>query len=195
MKLLAAESHVAKQLHGFTLAELLVTIAVLGILMMVAVPAFDSALLNGKLTAQTNAFVSSLHLARSEAMKRNTRVALCKSTDGEECVTGGGWEQGWIVFHDASNNGVRDEGEAIIQRSNRLSSGFSLTGDASVSIYISYDASGATRLTSGDVQTGTLMLCRSSPLDVSRTRQIMVLPTGHPRVSRDHPAPFSCPPG
>lgn len=82
---------------GFTLIELMVTIAVSAVLIMVAVPSFNDAILNSKLTGNANNLLSSIQVARSEAIKRNTVVLMCRSADGKTCATTGGWEQGWVV--------------------------------------------------------------------------------------------------
>src|SRR5688572_2595220 len=93
--------------HGFTLIEMLAVVAVIGVLAVVSIPSLKTAFNSVRLSSATNVFVSGLHLARSEAIKRNARVVLCKSANGDACSAGGGWEQGWIVFHDANNNGAR----------------------------------------------------------------------------------------
>ena len=89
---------------GFTLVELLVSMAVMAILLTLAVPAFSEAMVSSRLTSVANSFLSHLYLARSEAIKRNGRAVLCKSADGLACSGSGGWHQGWILFHDANNN-------------------------------------------------------------------------------------------
>lgn len=83
---------------GFTLIELMVTIAVIAILTMVAVPSFSAAMLSNKLAGYANNFVASALLARSEAIKRNVAVTLCRSADLSTCASSGGWQQGWIVM-------------------------------------------------------------------------------------------------
>lgn len=170
---------------GFTLVELVVTLATAAVLLVLVVPNLNDATLNGKLRSQANAFLATLHLARSEAIKRNERVVVCKSADGETCEVGngsGGWDQGWMVFHDPNNNGVQANDENIIERHQPLVFGFSLTGNANVDDYISFSPSGATMLTSGAFQSGTLTLCRSAPTLASRWRKIVVSATGRARI-------------
>ena len=87
--------------HGFTLIELLVTMTVAAILAAIAVPAFNSFVLNNRDANQINSLVSSFNYARSEAVKRNTSfgVAVCPSGDGATCnAPAGGWSAGWIVL-------------------------------------------------------------------------------------------------
>jgi type IV fimbrial biogenesis protein FimT len=85
---------------GFTLIELLVTLTVAGILMSVAVPAFNTFVLNDRDVAQANSLLYSLNYARSEAVKLNssTFVSVCPSSDGQTCNNGNSWATGWIVF-------------------------------------------------------------------------------------------------
>ncbi|HSH90159.1 MAG TPA: GspH/FimT family pseudopilin [Ramlibacter sp.] len=167
--------------RGFTLIEMLAVVAILGVLACVSIPSMKTAFNSIKLSSATNVFVSGLHLARSEAIKRNARVVLCKSANGDTCSTAGGWEQGWIVFHDANNNGARDPQEAIIQREQPLSASLRLTGNLNVAKYVSFVPTGATKLTGGAFQAGTLTVCRHSA-DAVEGRQIVLNAVGRPRV-------------
>ena len=100
---------------GFTLIELIVTVAIAAIVLTLGVPSFQEIINNNRLTAGANELVGALHLARSEAVKRNVRVTLCKSADGAVCTTSGGYQQGWIVFVDPNSNGTVDAGEPVIR--------------------------------------------------------------------------------
>ena len=168
---------------GFTLIESMVVLAVMTTLLGLAAPTMSEEMGASKLTHTSNSFLSNLYLARSEAIKRNARVVLCKSASGLSCATDGGWEQGWIVFHDANNNAALDTGEAILLKEHALPSDFRLTGNDHVDDYISYNAMGATRLSSGALQMGTLVLCRTST-SAGAARQIIVSSTGRPRIQR-----------
>lgn len=70
------------QMAGFTLAELLITIAIAGIMMAWALPAFDNLMKNSRLTATTNLIVGSFNLARSEAIARGTNVVVRGAANG-----------------------------------------------------------------------------------------------------------------
>ena len=65
-----------KMCRGFTLLELMVTVAVVAILATVAVPGFRDLIQNNRVTTQTNELVSALNFARTEAVKRGQRVEV-----------------------------------------------------------------------------------------------------------------------
>ena len=168
---------------GFTLPELMVVIALVAMLMAMAVPAVGSGLASLKLTSASNNLLFDIYLARSEAIKRNGRVVICKSADAATCATSGGWEQGAILFQDANNNGMRDDHEQIIQREPAFSRDLSISGNNSVAEYISYDSDGRSKLASGAFQAGTVTLCRHSG-DPGDARQIVINADGRPRVQK-----------
>ncbi|KKO47432.1 hypothetical protein WG68_00570 [Arsukibacterium ikkense] len=85
-------------LGGFTLIELMVTVAVLAIVLTVAVPSFANLVNSNRLSAQANDMLAGLILARTEAIKQNQSMLFCHTTDGENCSVppAAGW-QGWLV--------------------------------------------------------------------------------------------------
>jgi type IV fimbrial biogenesis protein FimT len=123
----------------------------------------------------------SLHLARSEAIKRNSRAVVCPSADGSHCAVDGAWHLGWLVFHDANNNAAREDGEEIVHRRQALSTGLRVGSTGSTARYVSYESSGGTRQVSGAFQAGTLTLCSKSG-DLDAARQIVISRTGRPRT-------------
>ena len=102
-----------------------------------------------RLAGVSSDVMQQLFLARSEAIKRNGRVVLCKSADGEACADGGGWEQGWILFADTNRNGHRDPAEPVIQRLMPLPPQYRLTANNPLARYVSYGPLGGTMLVSG----------------------------------------------
>lgn len=151
--------------QGFTLIELMVTIMVMAIILMVAVPSFNEATLGSKLGSLANNFVASVQLARSEAIKRNAAVTLCASSDGSTCT--GAWKDGWIVR----------EGTTVIYTQAPLPRGFLLS-----------ESGGATSLvfqpTGVGATSARLTLCRATPTVGSQKRTIDVSLTGRPSVTK-----------
>lgn len=74
------ETLVRAQHHqGFTLVELMITLAVAVVLTVIAVPSFSNMINSNRLTTATNAMVGALNTARMEAIKRNGSVQFCSN--------------------------------------------------------------------------------------------------------------------
>lgn len=168
---------------GFTLAELLVVSFIAALLVGIGGPAMTATVKSVQLTSASNDLLAGLLMARSEAIKRHSRVVICTSADGMSCARAGGWEQGWMVFHDVNENGLRDSGEAIIQRVQALNIEMRVSGNLNVARYVSYVPTGATRLVGGGFQSGTLTVCRRSTA-AGEARQIIISSAGRPRVQK-----------
>lgn len=93
--------------RGFSLIELLITMAVAAVLLAIAVPSLAAMIRNNRLAAGANELVAALQLARAEAVKRGRPVTLCSSNDGSACVNAtSGWAaRQWLVFQDAASSG------------------------------------------------------------------------------------------
>lgn len=102
--------------YGFTLVELLVTIAVVMVLTVLAVPSFQTFLAGRQIEATADTLVSDFRYARSEAVKRANRVTICPSITGSSCTGSGGlWKNGWIVFVDEDGDGTVDVGDVVLR--------------------------------------------------------------------------------
>ena len=177
-----AHSFIRRQ-RGLTLIELAAVLAVLSVMVGASVPSMTSIIRSMRLTSASNDLLGGFLMARSEAIKRNARVVICKSGDGVSCAATGGWEQGWLVFHDADNNGMRESGETILQYQQALSASLRVTGNLNVVRYVSYAPNGATKLVGGGFQAGTITLCNTSASPTS-ARQIIINANGRARVQR-----------
>ncbi len=157
----------AHESRGFTLVELMVSLAVLAVLLGMAVPAFNNAALSGKLSGFASSFVASTQLARSEAIKRNKTVKLCASSGGLTCDNPSrGWAAGWIVIL-ADNS--------IVQRQEALPSDF-LIEEADDKTTLDFPASviGTT--------TAAFTICRATPVG-KQNRVVTVTASGNTRVA------------
>lgn len=170
-----------KGVTGFSLIELMVTLSVMAVLLGLAAPSMLKLVLTRQANLLTHELITSINLARSEAIKRNSRVVLCKSSDGASCVTAGSWDQGWILFQDANNNALIDLTEVVLRRQNPANMGVTLTGNANVANYLSMSPSGMPKLISGAFQAGTLSLC-TTPATEESSRQIVLSLSGRARV-------------
>ena len=85
---------------GFTLIELMVTVAIVALLLTIGLPSFQSSLRSNRLATTTNELMASLALARSEAIRSPGGAWICTSTDGVTC-NGDSWNDGWMVWRDA----------------------------------------------------------------------------------------------
>jgi type IV fimbrial biogenesis protein FimT len=101
---------------GFTMIELLMSIAVASILLVLAVPSFRYVTNSNRIAAEINGLLGDLQFARAEAIKEGRNVTVCVSSDGANCVVNStAWQSGWIVFSDPANVGVVDAGENVLR--------------------------------------------------------------------------------
>ncbi len=116
--------------RGFTLVEVMVVITISVILVAMALPSFRTMIRSNEISSATNTLVAGLDLARSEAIRRNTVVTMCRSVDAatpnpncSNAVSGNfannDWAVGWVVFAKAPGNAVNtavEAGDEIILR-------------------------------------------------------------------------------
>ncbi|HUR90100.1 MAG TPA: GspH/FimT family pseudopilin [Ramlibacter sp.] len=172
-------------MRGFTLVELTIVLAIASVLLGAGIPSFNNFIRSVKLTSTTNDFFSGILIARSEAAKRRSRVAMCKSTDGVICTATGGWDQGWIVFHDTNNDGSRQAGEEVVWQTQAIGKDMRVLGNLNVARYVSYTPTGEAKLVGGGFQAGTITLCNVS-VTSENAREIVISSSGRPRVQKTH---------
>ncbi len=177
--------HVNRKFSGFTLLELMLTLAIGSVILVIGVPSFQGVMDNQRMTSATNEMVMTLNLAKSEAIKRVTYVSVCKSSNGASCSAAGtSWDDGWIVFANATvvNLGSVDAGDEIIRIYPALRNSLSITPKGTVDGFLSFRPSG-TLGTSAANMTGTLTMCDQR--GAGSARGILLDPSGFWRVSRD----------
>lgn len=160
---------------GYSIYDLLITSAVASALGLGAV-GMNSLVQDARLTAAVNQLMGDLSLARSEAIKRNTIIALCKSDNGNSCSKDTAWNKGWIVFTDDNNSHEVDSGETVIRAQQMLEGNLSLRyGETGTYTYVRYNPS-------GEAWPGaTFSFCDSR--GAGKAKGIIVYWTGRPRVS------------
>lgn len=158
--------------RGFTLVELMVTLAVMAILMGIAAPAFVDFVRAVRASSTVSALNGALSLARSEAVKRNVRA----------CVYSADWSAGWSVRIDSnSNSSCSDNTDVEIRAFSGISATSTLTvtqGGASVT-EVAYLGSGR-RASANDVTLAFRSV--SGACTANRDRDLTVSNTGRTQV-------------
>lgn len=163
---------------GFTLIELMLTLLIASIILAIAVPGLASLVDNNRLQTGAQNLFSALMLTRTEALKRNREVIMCKSDDGVDCDTGTGtnWEQGWLVYVDADDGGDVDADE-ILNVHGPFNGGLTLRVSGSdFDDQIAYGTDGSA---SG---AGTFILCNQDG-DTNNAREVQIALTGRPKMN------------
>ena len=163
------------RLAGFTLVELMVTIAVIGITLAFASPNIASFIQNYRITTQTNNLLADLQLARNNSVSQGIRVSVCASSDGATCI-GANWSVGWIVFTDVNGNGAVDPAtDTVLRVTEALSTGNAIVAtNLTTGGLIQYRPSGLASGVSGGG--ASFKLCDTRTGAFGRT--VSVAPTG-----------------
>ncbi|WP_146910609.1 GspH/FimT family pseudopilin [Arenimonas daejeonensis] len=151
---------------GFTLVELMITIAVLAVVLAVAVPSFQGVINRNRLVSAANEAVGVLQIARMEAIRRNARVEICPSTNGAAC-SGSNWAR--MIVRVASSGEVVRDVQVVGQ-------GISVKGseNAATNNRIAFSSDGFARVGSGTATSGGLSVCSSKLPDAENTRDVLV---------------------
>lgn len=178
-----------QRIHGFTLIELMVTLAVATLIITLGIPGFYEIIKKNRIAAAANDLLASLNIARSKAITTGYPVVLCKSTDGETCTNDGHWESGWIVFVDWNLNAdpsdtqpptCNDPKGCVIHVHGALPDGYTLRTGANFANWISYLPDGRAR-GNGGLFNGTFTLCHGT--DTTTARKIVINTGGRARIS------------
>lgn len=156
--------------RGFTLIELAVVLAVLAIVMRIAVPAMQGMMNSSQITTTTNNLVSALALARSEAVKRATRVTVASAD----------WTTGWQVFVDQGTVGSSAGDLELRVQQSAANAPPTVVPGANFSNYISYLPSGISQ-GNGGASNGSIVVSKagiSRTICISTTGRVSVIASG-----------------
>lgn len=173
--------------RGFTLIELMVTLAIASILMLIAVPSLNTYRRNAELTSATNTLLAAINAARGEAMKRGTSAMVVPTNNGTD------WNTGWVVFSLGATNTTQAYNAATdktVHVQTALPAYISVVGNQSAAAnppYMMFDASGYSKTKGGGFGALTLTLTRTD-VDASstpnETRRIVIASTGRARTCK-----------
>lgn len=122
-------THIAHQ-GGFTLVELLVTIAIAAILVSLAAPSFQTMLLNNRMAGQTDELTNALNYARNTALSQSVGVIVCPIGAVSSTTCGTDWGAGWVVVSDPSGTPTLIQSRLTVAGSPVVSSTANVTFDA-----------------------------------------------------------------
>jgi type IV fimbrial biogenesis protein FimT len=186
-----------KNMHGFSLIELMVVIAIVAVLAAIAVPSLQGMIASSNLTSTTNDLIATYARARSDAIRRGKRVTVCISADSAQCTTSGNWSQGWIMFNDDNHANASATVESINDITSKAAA---LTNNIVVKAkssqaYFSYSADGQVKLMNGGNGAGTIRVCSTSSAltNDTRTRDIVINFAGRINVVKKTGIAAACP--
>lgn len=135
--------------NGFSLIELIITLAIVAILAGLAAPSFDQQIKSAQVRSTSTQAVEAFNFARLTAVTRNQRIVIRPE---------GGWSTRWQVFVDNNADGVLSDGEALLKEL-IVPAGVSISSNMTTNEYVSYVGSGASETINGAFFAGTLRVC------------------------------------
>jgi type IV fimbrial biogenesis protein FimT len=172
---------------GFTLIELIITLAIGAIILTQAVPSFLTTIQNSHLTTETNKLVADINIARSEAIKRGVNVIVCSTANPSlfaagvhdpDCGGANDWDTGWIVFADDNGDGsFAVANDSLIRIGEGQATGSSV-GFSTADTVISFSNDGLLN----DATARSIIICDDR--GTSSSREIIVSLTGRPRLNK-----------
>ena len=180
--------------RGFSIVELMIALAIASILMAAAAPSMGTFVRDNRLQSEAFALLRTMHFARSEAVKRKTRVVMCRSANPTAATpTCGGnsytWTTGFLVFASGDGNSTYEPANDVLLRVGLpAGSDLSVRTNATSNNNLEYNSDGTTNEGGG---IALFAVCDSRGGAVGR--QIEVSPVGRPALNKGSPgSPINC---
>ena len=189
-----------RNLSGFTLYELLITIVIIGIVLAFGIPNFGVFTQNSRIASTANDMHSSFYLGRSEAARSKSNITICASANSMDAAAdcGGTFDGGWIIFVDLDGNIQRPAGpnvpggENVLRRHPAVDDAIDISTNPPGANYFSFAPTGLGRGDVGgagpSVQTAVICDERRNVVAAggnSAARFLVVTPLGRATVLRD----------
>jgi prepilin-type N-terminal cleavage/methylation domain-containing protein len=187
--------------RGFTLFEMMLVVALTGILLGLGMPAMTQFMRSNQLTSAANDMLAAIHLARAESVKRRLPTEMCFSQDPSAAtpVCNGNGTQGWVVWVDDAdpdatnandNNGVINANEPILLRHSALPTVITIVSKpAGNAGYVAFQDTGFVKVAADDL--AGLVMCDAKGNVAqygaanSTARGLLMSPVGRPSITRD----------
>jgi type IV fimbrial biogenesis protein FimT len=165
--------------RGFTLLELIITMGIVGILLMLAIPSYRYVTGANRVAAEVNALVGDLQFARSEAIKEGQNVVVCASNAaGSNCLgSGSTWTGGWIVFSDVNADQSVDAGDTIFRVQSAFSGSDNFTSNNTIN-WISFNREGFATASGTGLSTTSMLTLHTTPVSSASTRCLSINQVG-----------------
>lgn len=163
------------QRNGFTLIDLILTLSIVSILISIALPNFSAQIKQAQVKTATNSLLEAINLTRTQAVMTNKRATIRKQNE---------WSEGWEIFIDADNDGIRDANEQLIKMQEKFN-GIKIVTNRPITNNVSYIGTGESRSASGTsgggFQAGTFTIC---PTAKGKGVQLILARGGRVRVAK-----------
>ena len=179
---------------GITIVELVVSLAVVSIVVTTGVPAFSNFIQTNRVSESAFDVLGTINLARTEAVKRRTRVVLCRSGNPAASTPSCGgsantWTTGWLIFASGDSNNTYEAGTDTLLGTGTLhSSNVTVITNSTSNRNLEYNSDGTTNESGG---TARFAVCDKRGGNFGR--QIEIPPHGRPKfIKGSNAAPINC---
>lgn len=164
--------------RGFSAVELMITVAIAAVLLALAVPNFQDALMRSRVSGAATELQSALALARAEALKLKLPVTVCARATDTTCATSNSWTNGFLLFQDPNGNGVLETAELLLRARPFNLAGVQVTSEAAtISILGNGRVAGGAARTFEILAPGCAVGSGAGP-DVGKRRQLAIAASG-----------------